>query len=79
MFAAFKLSVGYALVGAIVGEFVGATSGLGFQLTTAQGLLDTDRVYSIVVLTGIIASIVLYLADRTERAVLKWRPQVQVG
>jgi NitT/TauT family transport system permease protein len=79
VFAAFKLSVGYALVGAIVGEFVGATSGLGFQLTQAQGLLDTDRVFSIVVLTGIIASIVLYLADRLERVVLKWRPQVQVG
>jgi len=49
------------------------------RLAGLQGLLDTDRVYSIVVLTGIIASIVLYLADRTERAVLKWRPQVQVG
>jgi NitT/TauT family transport system permease protein len=79
VFAAFKLSVGYALVGAIVGEFVGATSGLGFQLTQAQGLLDTDRVYGIVVLTGVLASIVLYAADRLERKVLKWRPQVQMG
>jgi NitT/TauT family transport system permease protein len=79
VFAAFKLSVGYAMIGAIVGEFVGATSGLGYQLTQAQGLLDTDRVFSIVVLTGIVASIVLFGAGRLERAVLKWRPQVQVA
>jgi NitT/TauT family transport system permease protein len=79
VFAAFKLSVGYAIIGAIVGEFVGATSGLGYQLTHAQGLLDTDRVFSIVVVTGVLAGVVLYLAERAERAVLKWRPQVQLG
>jgi NitT/TauT family transport system permease protein len=79
VFAAFKLSVGYAIIGAIVGEFVGATSGLGYQLTHAQGLLDTDRVFSIVVVTGVLAGVVLYLAGRVERVLLKWRPQVQLG
>jgi NitT/TauT family transport system permease protein len=79
VFAAFKLSVGYAMIGAILGEFVGATSGLGYQLTQAQGLLDTDRVFSIVVVTGLLAAVVLWLAQRLENAVLKWRPQVQLG
>ncbi|MGH3383119.1 MAG: ABC transporter permease [Nocardioidaceae bacterium] len=79
VFAAFKLSVGYSLVGAMIGEFVGATSGLGFQLTQAQGLLDTDRVFSIVLLTGVVAAAVLFVADRLERALLKWRPQARVG
>ena len=79
VFAAFKLSVGYALVGAMIGEFVGATSGLGYQLTQAQGLLDTDRVFSIVVLTGVVASIILFLADRLERSLLKWRPQAHMS
>ncbi|MEA2179484.1 MAG: sulfonate transport system permease protein [Solirubrobacteraceae bacterium] len=79
VFAAFKLSVGYALIGAIVGEFVGSTAGLGYQLTQAQGLLDTDRVFSIVVVTGVLAGVVLYLAQLVENKVLKWRPQVQFG
>jgi NitT/TauT family transport system permease protein len=78
-FAAFKLSVGYAIIGAIVGEFVGATSGLGYQLTKAQGLLDTDRVFSIVVVTGVVAGLVLYLAQRVENAVVKWRPETRLG
>jgi NitT/TauT family transport system permease protein len=79
VFAAFKLSVGYAMIGAILGEFVGATSGLGYQLTQAQGLLDTDRVFSIVVVTGVMAAIVLWLAQQLENRVLKWRPQVQLA
>lgn len=79
VFAAFKLSVGYALVGAMIGEFVGATSGLGYQLTQAQGLLDTDRVFSIVILTGIVAAVILFIADRLEKWLLKWRPQAQMA
>jgi NitT/TauT family transport system permease protein len=79
VFAAFKLSVGYALVGAMIGEFVGATSGLGFQLTQAQGLLNTDRVFSIVILTGVIAALVLFVADKLEKRLLKWRPQAQMS
>jgi NitT/TauT family transport system permease protein len=79
VFAAFKLSVGYALIGAIVGEFVGSTSGLGYQLTQAQGLLDTDRVFSIVVVTGVLAGVVLYLAAFVGSRLLKWRPHVNFG
>jgi NitT/TauT family transport system permease protein len=79
VFAAFKLSVGYAIIGAIVGEFVGATAGLGYQLTQAQGLLDTDRVFSIVVITGVLAGFVLYLAQLLENALLKWRPRVELA
>lgn len=79
VFAAFKLSVGYSLVGAIIGEFVGATSGLGYQLARAQGLLNTDRVFSIVVLTGVVAAVILFVAGRLEKALLKWRPQASVG
>jgi NitT/TauT family transport system permease protein len=79
VFAAFKLSVGYALVGAIIGEFVGATSGLGYQLARAQGLLDTDRVFLIVMLTGIVAAVILFVADRLEKRLLKWRPQATMG
>ncbi len=49
-------------------------SGLGYQHTQAQGLLDTDRV-SIAILTGVVAGVILFLDDRLERSLLKWRPQ----
>jgi NitT/TauT family transport system permease protein len=78
VFAAFRVSVSLALIGAIVAEFVGATKGLGYQLTTAQGLLDTDRVFSVFVLTGALAAILLAAARRVEVVVLRWRPRAEL-
>ncbi len=78
IFAAFRLSVSYALIGAIIGEFVGATAGLGYQLITAEGLLQTDRVYSALILVGIIAVLLTSLAKALENRILKWRPPVSV-
>ena len=78
IFAAFRLSVSYALIGAIIGEFVGATAGLGYQLITAEGLLQTDRVYSALFLVGIIAVLLTSLAKMLENRVLKWRPPISV-
>ena len=73
VFAAFKLSVAYALIGAIVGEFVGAVGGLGYQLIQAQGLLNTNRVFTVLVVTGLLAWTALTLAGLVERRVLRWR------
>jgi sulfonate transport system permease protein len=78
IFAAFRLSVSYALIGAIIGEFVGSTAGLGYQLIAAEGLLQTDRVYSALVLVGVIAVLLTSMAKALENRVLKWRPPVSV-
>lgn len=78
IFAAFRLSVSYALIGAIIGEFVGATSGLGYQLITAEGLLRTDRVYTALLLVGATAVLLTASAKKLENRVLKWRPPVSI-
>jgi NitT/TauT family transport system permease protein len=78
IFAALRLSVSYALIGAIIGEFVGATAGIGYQLIAAEGLLQTDRVYSALFLVGLIAVVLTSLAKMLENRVLKWRPPVSV-
>jgi len=78
IFAALRLSVSYALIGAIIGEFVGATAGIGYQLIAAEGLLQTDRVYSALILVGVIAALLTTLAKMLENRILKWRPPVSV-
>jgi NitT/TauT family transport system permease protein len=78
VFAALKLSVSMALIGTIIGEFVGSTKGLGYQLMTAQGLLQTDRVFSVFVLIAIVASTLLALAGVLEKRIVKWRPDVSL-
>ena len=78
IFAAFRLSVSYALVGAIVGEFVGATAGLGYQLVAAEGLLQTDRLYATLVLVGVVAAVLTAGARVIEDRVLRWRPPTRM-
>src|ERR1700722_16290537 len=77
-FAAFRISVSYALIGAIIGEFVGATSGLGYQLISAEGLMQTDRVYTARFLVGSTAILLPTGAAILENRLLKWRPTVDV-
>lgn len=76
IFAGLRLSVSYALIGAIIGEFVGATGGLGYQMIYAEGLLLTDRLYALVFLVGFIGLGMVELAKLVERRALRWRPEV---
>ena len=76
--AAFRLSVSYALVGAIIGEFVGATAGLGYRLIAAEGLLQTDRLYATLVLVGVVAAALTAGARVIEDRLLSWRPPVRM-
>ncbi len=71
---AMKVSVPFALIGAIVGEFMAATSGLGFkiQLFTSQ-FETTGAVSGILVLMGVVVGCNAGL-NRLEAYLLRWRP-----
>jgi NitT/TauT family transport system permease protein len=73
-FAALRPSVGFALIAAVGGEFVGANHGLGYQLLVAQGLLVTARIYSILVILMVVGVIVTAACQQIENRVLRWRP-----
>ncbi len=74
IFAALRTSVSFALSGAVVGEFVGSTSGLGYRMVISAGLLDTNRTYAILLLLMTIAITLVEIAKRVEDRVLRWRP-----
>jgi NitT/TauT family transport system permease protein len=67
MFAGFKISITFAVVGAVVGEFVGGQGGLGYLLLTANGNMDTALLFAgIVALTilGLLFFAVIVLIER---------------
>jgi NitT/TauT family transport system permease protein len=74
IFAALRTSVSFALSGAVVGEFVGSTSGLGYRMVISAGLLDTNRTYAILLLLMAIAVTLVEVAKRVEDRLLRWRP-----
>ena len=79
IFAALRTSVSFALTGAVVGEFVGASAGLGYRLNIAAGLLDTKRVYLILLILMLFAVTLVEIAKRVEGRLLRWRPTATLG
>ncbi len=79
LFAGMKVAISFALVGAIVGEFVAGGNGLGFQILVAQGQFDTARVFVSLLLLGLMGTVLFYAVDFAERVCLPWhvsqRPQ----
>jgi len=72
LFVGMKVAISFALVGAIVGEFVAGSAGLGFVILVAQGQFDTSRVFVALVLLGILGTILFYIVEAVERLVLPW-------
>jgi ABC-type nitrate/sulfonate/bicarbonate transport system permease component len=77
LFTGLRISVVYAVIGAIFGEYVGATEGLGIWMKLAQTSFRTDLVFGAILLTAII-SIALYLAvGLLERLAVPWSPSAR--
>lgn len=75
MLAGLKSGVGMALLGAIVGEYVGGNAGLGWMINSAAGLFETTRVFSALFVLGALVLAANQALDRLERRLLRWRPQ----
>jgi NitT/TauT family transport system permease protein len=72
--ASLHVAFGFALIGAIVGEFIGAEQGLGQLIRNAQGTFDADGVWAAMVIMAVVALIAEWLITRLERRLLRWRP-----
>jgi NitT/TauT family transport system permease protein len=75
--ASLHVAFGFAVIGAIVGEFLGAQHGLGLIIATAQNQFDADGVFAAMLIIGVIALTAEWLIGLLERRLLAWRPQVQ--
>ena len=67
-------SFGFALIGAVVGEFLGATQGLGYLVATAQGAFNANGVFAAMVILSVVALIADALMTKLERWLTPWRP-----
>ncbi len=75
-----RIGATLAVIGAVVGEFVGAKSGLGFLVNVGRGVYDTALVF-VSVITLIALALILYsLVSLVERRLLSWqkRPENEV-
>jgi NitT/TauT family transport system permease protein len=72
MFAGFKVAITLAVVGAIVAEFVGADSGLGYLLLVANGNFDVALAFSVLVTLTVMGVALYGVIELIERLALPW-------
>jgi NitT/TauT family transport system permease protein len=77
--ASLHVSFGFALIGAIVGEFLGATQGLGLLIKTAQGTFNANGVLAAMVIIAVIALVAEMIITTIEKKILRWRPPALTG
>lgn len=73
IFAGLKLTVGFALIGAILGEFMSSSDGLGHAIFKAGSLYIIPKVFAGVVVTIALALFLSFLVGRLERFLMPWR------
>jgi NitT/TauT family transport system permease protein len=72
MFAGFKVAITLAVVGAIVAEFVGADSGLGYLLLVANGNFDVPLAFSVLAALTVMGVALYGAIELIERLALPW-------
>ena len=72
--ASLHVAFGFAIIGAIVGEFLGAQEGLGLVIATAQNNFDPDGVFAAMLIIALVALTAESLISLLERRLLSWRP-----
>jgi len=68
-----KVAVGFAFTGAIVGEFVASSRGLGYLLSFAQSTFNASLTLALLLLIILFVFVLFSLAGRLEKRLLRWR------
>jgi NitT/TauT family transport system permease protein len=73
VFTGIRIGLPYALIGAIVGEFVAADAGVGFRIKEATSFFNTAAVFAGLIVLMVISMILLGLLKLVERRALRWQ------
>ncbi|VTU33200.1 Putative aliphatic sulfonates transport permease protein SsuC [Variovorax sp. SRS16] len=74
IFAGLNMAAAFSVVGAVVGEFVGAQAGLGVLILQMEAQADTAGSFAVCVVLSVIGILLTALLRRVQRRVLHWMP-----
>lgn len=74
VFSSLHASVGMAFAGAVIGEYMGSSRGLGYLILQAESVFDINAVFAGMILLTIFAVILDWTVSLVEKRLVKWRP-----
>src|SRR5437868_4523255 len=75
VFASLHNSVGLAFVGAVVGEYLGSSRGVGYLILQAEGTFDISAVFAGILVLTAFALLLDWMVSIAERRLLVWQPR----
>jgi len=72
-FSGLKISASYAVVGAVISEWLGGFEGLGVYMTRVKKAYAFDRMFAVIILIVIISLLLMALVDLIRKLVIRWR------
>jgi NitT/TauT family transport system permease protein len=72
-----RAGIPFSVIGAVVGEFIASTKGLGYFINYNQGTYDTNGIFVGVTILALLVVVLDLLLSLLERRLLKWRPEVE--
>ena len=80
IFSSLHTSIGFAMIGVVVGEYLGSSRGVGYLISQAEGVFDTTGVFAGMVVLSAVVLVVGRSVNRLERRLLRWKqPQADAG
>ena len=74
-FTALPNAVSFALIGVVISEFVGSTTGMGYLMITSLATLNSTDMFASVVVLSAVGVALVNLIRRAERRLLRWAPE----
>ena len=72
VFASLRTAMAFAAIGAVIGEFAGASEGLGFQIEFAAARLETPRLFAFLIVLSVLAYLLYSVIAFAERKIMFW-------
>lgn len=77
IFSSLRTSIGFAVIGAVVGEYLGSAAGLGYVIAQAEGVFDTTGVFAGMVVLMVFVLVLDALVGQVEGRLVRWRPKTE--
>jgi NitT/TauT family transport system permease protein len=75
VFSSMHISVGFSIVAVVVGEYLGASRGIGYLISQSEGVFDTTGVFAGIGILSLVVLVASMSIDRLEMHLLKWKPR----